>query len=106
MRTAVPPHPLVKEWIAAIQYEADVLALYQQQQLVYDDFNKDGLCRWRLNAADLQGKGTRLQLLPVPPQADIYVEDSMLESRNRQWNTPRISRINLTPVYQYTLTIP
>jgi hypothetical protein len=105
IHATLQPQPLVKEWIAAIHYKGDVLALYQEGRLVYDDFNKDGICRWRLNAAAVAGSALQLQVLPLPAQSEIYVEDAMLKHRDLQWQHPRVTTIDLTPVYHYVLFI-
>jgi hypothetical protein len=105
IKATLQQQPLVKEWIAAIRYKGDVLALYQDSRLMYDDFNKDGICRWRLNPPAIAGSLLQLQLLPLPAQSEIYVEDNMIKERDQQWQHPRITGIDLTPVYHYVLSI-
>ena len=95
---------LITDWEATMVYDADLLALYKDSRLLYDQFNYNDTCKMRLGCF-LQKPGEKLQvqLLPLPAGADVYVEDQMKDMRDWLWQMPVLNRITLKPVYTYHL---
>lgn len=99
-----PTGLVVRDWVASIQYEGDVMALYKNDSLLYDQFNYNNLCLYKLGAAKLKpADQLRLQILPVKKEYDIYVEDSMKEMKRNEWVKGILKNITLKPVYVFKL---
>jgi hypothetical protein len=100
----VPKAPLVKDWEADVVYQGDVLALYRGGRLVYDQFNSDDTCAFRLSYVTTGPADSLLaQVLPLPRDYDIYVEDPVKEERLNDWPKARIRSVTLNPVYWFEL---
>jgi beta-galactosidase len=97
-----PVNSLVKDWIADIQYQGDVMALYKNDTLLYDQFNYDNHCSYKLSYALLKpADKLKLQVLPLQNEYDIYVEDRMLEAKQKDWLKGVLENIKLTPLYWF-----
>lgn len=106
LRMSAPTNALVKDWIANINYSGDVMALYKNDSLLYDQFNYNNLCLYKLSAAKLkQDERLKLQILPIKKEYDVYVEDSMKESKAGEWTKAKLESIKLKPVYRFELSL-
>lgn len=107
MYCRLPATPSLAGWNADIYYTGDVLAMYRQNRLYYDQFNYENRCRVHLRTAANGYTGEwLLQLLPLPAGSNIYVEDAIMKSKEEEWNRPALKEIVLHPVYRYTLRWP
>ena len=98
------PSACVTQWEAVVNYNGDVLAMYHQNKIVYDQFNYNGICKFRIN--DLlknEGKELLMQLLPLPANSDIYIPDLPGLKTPVLYSEARLKKIDLYPLYQYTL---
>lgn len=97
---------LVRDWEATIAYDADVMALYKENRLVYDQFNYNDTCKMRLSRFTQKKAGKlQAQLLPSPDGADVYVEDQTKDAQDKLWQMPLLKKVTLKPVYTYQLLI-
>lgn len=97
---------LVKDWVASIHYQGDILALYNtNNELVYDQYNYNGNCNIRLNYVLKNSPNFIAQVLPMKAGYDIYVEDAFLKARKEDWIKAAIKNIDLLPLYQYQIGI-
>jgi hypothetical protein len=101
------PSPVVKDWQLSVVYSGDMMAVYKDNRLVYDQFNADDSCNLRASYFFTSGKkdSLLLQVLPLPAGSNIYVEDFMKKTRDHEWDRPSVSKIILNPVYSYQLEI-
>jgi len=107
MYCRLPATPSLAGWNADIHYTGDVLAMYRQNTLYYDQFNYENRCRVHLRTAANAYTGEwLLQLLPLPAGSNIYVEDAIMKSKEEEWNRPDLKAIVLHPVYRYILRWP
>jgi beta-galactosidase len=106
VRYDAPTDPLIKDWIANIVFSGDVMAIYRNDTLKYDLFNNNDTCKIKLGYMSNKTKGDLLiQVLPLDNGEDIYVEDKMLEKKNKEWLNASIKSITLKPVYCFKLSI-
>jgi len=102
-----PIKGLVKDWFADIHYTGDVLAMYKSNNLLaYDQFNGDGVCKFRLGF--VLGKNDnklKAQVMPMPADYDIYVEDAYRKERLEKWTKAAIESVSLSPMYVYHLEV-
>ena len=102
-----PVKGLVKDWFADIHYSGDVLAMYKTNNLLaYDQFNGDGVCKIRLGF--VLGKNDnklKAQVMPMPADYDIYVEDAYRNDRQKKWPNAAIESVSLMPMYVYRLDV-
>jgi len=102
----VAKNSLVKDWVASINYQGDILALYNNNnQLVYDQYIDKGICNIRLGYVLKANKTLTAQVLPMKPDSDIYVEDAYQQARKQDWIKAGIKNIDLVPLYQYKLLL-
>ena len=101
-----PVKGLVKDWFADIHYSGDVLAMYKKNLLAYDQFNGDGVCKIRLGFVLGQNVNQlKAQVLPMPADYDIYVEDAYRNDRLKKWPNAAIESVSLSPMYVYILEV-
>jgi hypothetical protein len=101
-----PTDSVVVDWIADARYTGDVLAIYKNRQLFYDDFNWDEDCRFRLSYLHAgPDDKVLLQILPFHKEYDVYVEDKMLQRKEKDWPHAVLQTVGLTPVYRFGLGI-
>lgn len=101
-----PVNNLLKDWIADFNYVGDIIALYHKDSLVYDQFNYDNNLQVKLGFVLRNSSDTLLaQALPFKKDYDVYVEDWMKESKEKEWTKAILKSITLTPVYKYELMI-
>ncbi len=106
VRVVAPTDSTVVDWIADARYTGDVLAIYKDNKLFYDDFNWDEDCRFRLSYLDaVPGRDVLMQILPFHKDYDVYVEDKMLRLKEENWPHAELQGVGLTPVYRFGLQI-
>ena len=94
----------IADWQVTVQYDGDVLAIYQDKKLVYDQFNYNGFCTFRVNALGVNRSSSLLaQVLPAEKQYDIYW--GSLHKAGNDPLTARIKRVEVQPVYRFYLAI-
>ena len=74
--------------------------------LAYDQFNGDGVCKIRVGF--VLGKNDnklKAQLMPMPADYDIYVEDAYRNDRLKKWPNAAIESVSLSPMYVYRLDV-
>jgi beta-galactosidase len=99
-----PVNNLIRDWLATIHYEGDVMAMYKNDSLLYDQFNYNNNCLYKLSSAKLKQQDKLvLQILPVKKEYDIYTEDDMTQSKNNEWRKAALKSIELKPVYVFSL---
>lgn len=103
LKFTLPQNPLIKDWVATLEYHGDVLALYKKDTLVYDQFNYDNQVKLKMSTFNLQPDNQLLvQILPFKPEYDIYLEDSMIkEKKELQTN---LESVLLMPTFRYELS--
>lgn len=98
------PSAGVVDWEVSVDYDGDYLTMYQNKKLVYDQFNYNGICKFRL---DYISKNTAdpivFQVLPVEKQFDIYW--GSLEKRLDDQLKAKVKKIDIVPVYKYNVSI-
>ncbi len=102
----VEKNQLVKDWVASIDYQGDILALYNNKnQLIYDQYIDKGRCNIRLGYVVKDNVPLTAQVLPMKPEYDIYVEDAYQLARKKDWIKAGINTIELLPLYQFRIGI-
>jgi beta-galactosidase len=102
LKFVLPQNPLIKDWVASLDYHGDVMALYKNDTLVYDQFNYNNNCRIKMSTFNLQSNDNlTVQILPFKPEYDIYVEDNMLDEK-KALNTT-LKAVMLSPIFRYEL---
>ena len=97
---------LVKDWVASFNYSGDVIALYRNNTLVYDQFNFDDFFSVKLKYITKQNNDpVKVQVLPMDKDYDIYVEDKVKAERFNGWDKAELKSITLTPVYNFEVFI-
>jgi hypothetical protein len=95
---------LVKDWLVDIDYTGDVMALYKNNSLLYDQFNYDNHCLYKWSSANLKPTDKlKLQVLPFKKEYDVYVEDKMKKEKEEEWTKGILKNITLKPVYVFEL---
>ena len=103
---SAPTGGAVSDWISDVRYSGDVMAIYRDSRLFYDDFNGDDVCRFKLSYLNAQpGDDVRIQVLPRPEDYNVYVEDRMLNDKNTEWRQARLKAVTLTPIYTFALEV-
>lgn len=97
---------IVKNWIADISYSGDMAAMYSNDSLVYDQFNYNDHLKIKLDSF-FKKKPTAftMQIIPIKPQYDIYVEDNMRAKREKEWLKASIKQVTLMPEFHYKLIL-
>jgi len=102
----IKQNDIVKGWIANVHYAGDVVAVYNGDKLVYDQFNYNNSMKLKLNSLFDKSDGRfALQILPVNLKYNIYVEDGMRSKFKNEWPNPTLQQITLTPEYRYKLIL-
>ncbi len=95
---------LVKDWIVDFDYAGDVMAIYKNSSLLYDQFNYDNHCFYKLSNANLKPTDQlKLQILPFKKEYDVYVEDDMKKAKEEEWTKGILKNITLKPIYVFEL---
>ncbi|PTQ93959.1 glycosyl hydrolase family 35 [Mucilaginibacter yixingensis] len=94
----------VIDWEVTVHYDGDVLTIYQNNKLLYDQFNYNGICKYRLNyLVKNTAAPVLLQIVPAEKQYDIYW--GSLEKTLNDQLTAKIKSIDIVPVYRYGFSI-
>ncbi|AOW10393.1 beta-galactosidase [Flavobacterium gilvum] len=98
------PSTGVVDWEVSVNYDGDYMTMYQKNKLVYDQFNYNNICKFRLNYVS---KNTAdpivIQVLPVEKQYEIYWES--LEKTLDDQLKAKVKKIDIVPVYRYKVSI-
>jgi hypothetical protein len=106
LKFKVNENPNVKNWLLKLNYTADVIALYKNGKLAYDQFNYNNYLNYKLDWADLQPNADwTLQLLPIKNSYEIYVEDHVKQSKTDEFTKAIILNAKILPIWRYHLTL-
>jgi len=96
----------VRDLFLKVDYRGDMLALYKNGKLVYDDFNfgEEALIISLKHFGFSGPDEFTVQLFPVKPYHDVYVEDHVRE-RFAQGTNSRIEKIEVFPVYKMKIKV-
>ncbi|MCU7549240.1 beta-galactosidase [Chitinophagaceae bacterium LB-8] len=98
------PSAGVVDWEVTVNYDGDLMTMYQDNKLVYDQFNYNGICKFRLNYLSKNTADPILiQVLPVEKQFDIYW--GSLEKTLDDQLKAKVKEIDIVPVYRYKVAI-
>ncbi|MBV4358193.1 beta-galactosidase [Pinibacter aurantiacus] len=98
------PSDGVTDWEVEMHYNGDVLTMYQDNKLVYDQFNYNGICKFRLNyLVKNTAAPILMQVLPAEKQYDIYW--GTLEKTVDDQLKAKVKKIDIVPVYRYNVSI-
>ncbi|QPH38985.1 beta-galactosidase [Pedobacter endophyticus] len=96
----------IKNWVLNMHYAADVMALYKNKKLAYDQFNYNNNCAYKLNESDFEASNQwLLQLSPFKANYDIYVEDDVKPDKEKAWNRAILNSAELKPSWQYNIKL-
>ncbi|KAF2330653.1 beta-galactosidase [Flavobacterium daemonense] len=94
----------VVDWEVAVNYDGDYMTMYQDNKLVYDQFNYNGICKFRLNYISKNTTDPILiQVLPVEKQFDVYW--GSLEKTLDDQLKAKVNKMDIVPVYRYKVSI-
>lgn len=98
------PSAGVVDWEVSVNYDGDYMAMYQKNKLVYDQFNYNNICKFRLNyVSKSTADPIKIQVLPVEKQYDIYW--GSLEKTLEDQLKAKVKKIDIVPVYRYKVSI-
>ncbi len=96
----------VRDVLLKLDYRGDMLALYKNGILAYDEFYYgDNNLIISLNSLGLAGHDeVTVQLFPVKPYYNIFVEDEVRQ-RYQEGASPKVEHIGIEPIYEVQLQL-
>ncbi len=92
----------VKAAYLSVDYVGDTASMYEDGELVADDFYTGEPMMFKLPAASA-ARQLLLQIIPLPPEVQIYLSPSAREKMERQ--PQGVNSVSLVPVYELRLSL-